>query len=63
MSEQRFTITVVPVPGWGVPPIIRLRKFLRSPCDPRGLRCVECQENTPPVPASRPAADTRGREK
>jgi hypothetical protein len=47
---ERYTFTVVSVPGWNVPTIIRVRKFLKSALRSWGLRCVECQETTPPLP-------------
>lgn len=59
MSEERYTIVVVPVPGWGVPPIVRLRKFLKAALRSWGLRCVECVENKPTMPPAGQGASER----
>lgn len=40
-TTEQFTLTLRPLPGWDVPAIIRLRKFLKMALRSYGLRCVE----------------------
>ena len=45
MSRPMYIITVVPIPGWPTPAIIRLRRFLKAALRSWGLRCTECREH------------------
>jgi hypothetical protein len=49
-DRPRFALTLQALPNWGegdVPPIIRLRRFLKAALRSYGLRCTEIRE-TPP---------------
>jgi hypothetical protein len=68
-TGDTFALTIKTVPGSDVPPIIRLRHFLKLALRSYGLRCIECREtHRPPAPPAlppggrtTPPADTRPR--
>jgi hypothetical protein len=49
-GKPTFALTLQAVPGSDVPPIIRLRRFLKAALRSYGLRCVECREHASPCP-------------
>jgi hypothetical protein len=44
MSRTLYRVTLTPVPGWDVPPLIRLRSALKSFLRSYGLRCRRVEE-------------------
>lgn len=54
----RWTIQIQPVPGWSVPPIVRLRGALKVLLRTFGLRCVSIlEDDTCDAPAGAATAD------
>lgn len=50
-----YRLTIRPMPGWFVPPIIQLRTFLKELCRRQGYKCISVEEVT-----AEPEPDKRG---
>jgi hypothetical protein len=55
-DQQTFNVVLTALPGWGVPAVVRLRRFLKCALRAYGLRCVEIIE----VPVAAPAGERDG---
>jgi hypothetical protein len=52
-DRPTFNVVLAALPGWGVPAVLRLRRFLKAALRAYGLRCLKVVEV--------PAAPPRGR--
>jgi hypothetical protein len=55
-DRPTFNVVLTALPGWGVPAVVRLRRFLKAALRAYGLRCIEVVE----VPAAPPAGERDG---